>query len=198
MPRSKSRPWISGTGACLAAVMLMSSASPATAQSMPIPAAVVRDSADTLVGQAGIGLAGSVTVLLEVDGVLAQFDVVQNGPESQVVWFDDNNCFGNPYLGEAGIQSLAIMVGTQFAVAGGDPAALNPAMVNFNTYSSGTGVGTSTLTKSSWSMQQGCLDLEAGFNQDVVAGSTVTTNPFAGMSRPFKVVRPAQTIAVGD
>jgi hypothetical protein len=189
---------MSSAGACLVALAMASSASPSQAQSMPIPAAVVRDSADQLVGQANIGAAGFVTVVLEIDGALAQFEVLKNGPESQVVWFDDNNCFGNPHLGVANLQSLAIMVGTQFAVAGGDPGATNPVMADFNTYSSGTGAGTPTLTKSSWSMQLGCVDLEEGFTQDVVAGSPVTTNPFAGMSRSFKVVRSTSTIVVAD
>ena len=189
---------MSSAGACLLALAVASSASPSQAQSMPIPAAVVRDSADQLVGQANIGHAGFVTVVLEIDGVLAQFEVLKNGPESQVVWFDDNNCYGNPHLGVANLQSLAIMVGTQFAVAGGDPGATNPAMADFNTYSSGTGAGTSTLTKSSWSMQSGCVDLADGFSQDVVAGSPVATNPFAGLSRPFTVVRPTPALLVSD
>ncbi len=189
-------PSMPGAGAWLAALALAISADPAPAQSIPLPAAVVRDSADQFVAEASIGFAGSVTVLLEIDGVLAQFDVVQNGPESQIVWFDDNDCFGDPYLGVAGLQSLAIMVGTQFAVAGGDPAATNPAMTDFNTYSAGTGAGTATLVKSSWSMASGCLDLGDGLDQDVVAGAPVATNPFAGLLRPFKVVRPTQSILV--
>ena len=196
MPIRNARHRVPGAGACLAALTLAGSASLLQAQPMSMPAAVVRDSADQLVGQATIGLAGSVSVLLEIDGALAQFDVVKNGPESQIVWFDDNDCFGSPYLGVASLQSLAIMVGTQFAVAGGDPGATNPAMVSFNTYSAGTGAGTSTLVKSTWSMESGCLDLDAGLTQDLVAGSPVTTNPFAGMSRPFQIVRPTQTVVV--
>lgn len=198
LPRATSPGRTAAAALGLVALLAPGLAGVARAQSMPVPAAVIRDATDRLVGPADIGLAGTVSLLLEVDGVLAQFDVVENGPESQVVWFDGNDCDGNPYLSQAGLQTLANMVGTQFGVAGGDPLAVNPAMADFNTYSSGTGTGAATLVKSTWVMQAGCLDLGAGSNEVVVAASPVATNPFAGMTRPFKVVRPALAIVVAE